>query len=36
VRETVCRLVGEGCEELVLYPCGADPDQVGLLADALR
>lgn len=36
VREAVQRLAGEGCDELVLYPCGADPDQVGLLADALR
>jgi hypothetical protein len=32
----VRQLAGEGCDELVLYPCGADADQVGLLADALR
>ncbi|HEV7468563.1 MAG: hypothetical protein QOJ30_807 [Pseudonocardiales bacterium] len=36
VRDAVRQLAGEGCDELVLYPCGADADQVGLLADALR
>ena len=24
-----------GCDELVLLPCAADPDQVHLLADAI-
>jgi hypothetical protein len=24
-----------GCDELVLLPCAADPDQVDLLADAI-
>jgi alkanesulfonate monooxygenase SsuD/methylene tetrahydromethanopterin reductase-like flavin-dependent oxidoreductase (luciferase family) len=25
-----------GCDELILFPCSADPEQVGLLAEALR
>lgn len=35
VREVVARLAGEGCDELLLFPCSSDPDQVDLIADAL-
>jgi alkanesulfonate monooxygenase SsuD/methylene tetrahydromethanopterin reductase-like flavin-dependent oxidoreductase (luciferase family) len=37
--ETVKGYVGAfdqaGCDELILFPCASDPEQVGLLADAL-
>ncbi|MCF7550832.1 LLM class flavin-dependent oxidoreductase [Pseudonocardia sp. WMMC193] len=36
VRDAVAELAEAGCDELVLYPCGPDPGQVELLADALR
>lgn len=36
VRTTVAQFERAGCDELVLFPCNPDPDQVDLLADAIR
>jgi len=36
VRENVRAFAEAGCDELIFFPCDADPDQVDLLADALR
>jgi alkanesulfonate monooxygenase SsuD/methylene tetrahydromethanopterin reductase-like flavin-dependent oxidoreductase (luciferase family) len=36
VRQHVEAFAAVGCDELVLFPCDPDPDQVDLLADALR
>jgi alkanesulfonate monooxygenase SsuD/methylene tetrahydromethanopterin reductase-like flavin-dependent oxidoreductase (luciferase family) len=35
VRENVRAFAEAGCDELIFYPCSADPGQVDLLADAL-
>lgn len=35
VREQVARFEEAGCDELVISPCDANPDQVDLLADAI-
>src|SRR5215207_2905750 len=34
--ETVRAFAEAGCDELIFFPCDPDPDQVDLLADALR
>jgi alkanesulfonate monooxygenase SsuD/methylene tetrahydromethanopterin reductase-like flavin-dependent oxidoreductase (luciferase family) len=34
VRERIAEMSEAGCDELILFPCRADPDQVELLADA--
>ena len=34
VREYLSAFDDVGCDELVLFPCASDPEQVGLLADA--
>jgi alkanesulfonate monooxygenase SsuD/methylene tetrahydromethanopterin reductase-like flavin-dependent oxidoreductase (luciferase family) len=34
VRERIAQMSEVGCDELILFPCSADPDQVELLADA--
>lgn len=34
VRERIEQMSDAGCDELILFPCNADPDQVELLADA--
>ncbi|WP_028922094.1 LLM class flavin-dependent oxidoreductase [Pseudonocardia acaciae] len=36
LRATVTAYDRAGCDELLLFPCGADPDQVRLLAEAVR
>jgi alkanesulfonate monooxygenase SsuD/methylene tetrahydromethanopterin reductase-like flavin-dependent oxidoreductase (luciferase family) len=36
VRENVAAFAEAGCDELIFFPCDPDPDQVDLLADALR
>ena len=36
VRENVEAFAAAGCDELIFFPCDPDPDQVDLLADALR
>ncbi len=36
VRENVRAFAEAGCDELIFFPCDPDPDQVDLLADALR
>ena len=36
VRENVRAFAEAGCDELIFFPCDADPDQVDLLADALE
>ncbi|MGZ8648981.1 MAG: LLM class flavin-dependent oxidoreductase [Solirubrobacteraceae bacterium] len=36
VRENVQAFAAAGCDELIFFPCDPDPDQVDLLADALR
>ena len=36
VRENVRAFEAAGCDELIFFPCDPDPDQVDLLADALR
>jgi len=36
VRENVRAFTEAGCDELIFFPCDPDPDQVDLLADALR
>ena len=36
VRENVRAFAAAGCDELIFFPCDPDPDQVDLLADALR
>ena len=36
VRENVRAFAQAGCDELIFFPCDPDPDQVDLLADALR
>jgi alkanesulfonate monooxygenase SsuD/methylene tetrahydromethanopterin reductase-like flavin-dependent oxidoreductase (luciferase family) len=36
VRENVRAYAEAGCDELIFFPCDPDPDQVDLLADALR
>jgi alkanesulfonate monooxygenase SsuD/methylene tetrahydromethanopterin reductase-like flavin-dependent oxidoreductase (luciferase family) len=36
VRENVEAFAQAGCDELIFFPCDPDPDQVDLLADALR
>ena len=36
VRENVRAFAEAGCDELIFFPCDADPDQVDLLADALQ
>jgi alkanesulfonate monooxygenase SsuD/methylene tetrahydromethanopterin reductase-like flavin-dependent oxidoreductase (luciferase family) len=36
VRENVQAFAEAGCDELIFFPCDPDPDQVDLLADALR
>ncbi len=35
VRENVGAYAEAGCDELIFFPCDADPEQVDLLADAL-
>lgn len=35
LREALAEYADAGCDELVLFPCSADPEQVGLLAEAL-
>jgi alkanesulfonate monooxygenase SsuD/methylene tetrahydromethanopterin reductase-like flavin-dependent oxidoreductase (luciferase family) len=35
VRQNVRAYAEAGCDELIFFPCDADPDQVDLLADAL-
>lgn len=35
VREAIAEYDRAGCDELILYPCGAGTDQVRLLADAI-
>jgi alkanesulfonate monooxygenase SsuD/methylene tetrahydromethanopterin reductase-like flavin-dependent oxidoreductase (luciferase family) len=35
VRSTVQAFEGVGCDELIMFPCSADPDQADLLADAV-
>jgi alkanesulfonate monooxygenase SsuD/methylene tetrahydromethanopterin reductase-like flavin-dependent oxidoreductase (luciferase family) len=34
VRQAIDAFAAAGCDELVLFPCSAEPDQVDLLADA--
>ena len=36
VRENVRAFAEAGCDELIFFPCDPDPEQVDLLADALR
>ena len=36
VRENVEAYAAAGCDELIFFPCDPDPEQVDLLADALR
>jgi alkanesulfonate monooxygenase SsuD/methylene tetrahydromethanopterin reductase-like flavin-dependent oxidoreductase (luciferase family) len=36
VRENVRAFAEAGCDELIFFPCDPNPDQVDLLADALR
>ena len=36
VRENVEAFAAAGCDELIFFPCDPDPEQVDLLADALR
>jgi len=36
VRENVEAFTEAGCDELIFFPCDPDPEQVDLLADALR
>jgi alkanesulfonate monooxygenase SsuD/methylene tetrahydromethanopterin reductase-like flavin-dependent oxidoreductase (luciferase family) len=36
VRETAAAFEQAGCDELIFVPCSAEPDQVNLLAEALR
>ena len=36
VRENVEAFAEAGCDELIFFPCDPDPEQVDLLADALR
>ena len=36
VRENVRAFAAAGCDELIFFPCDPSPDQVDLLADALR
>ncbi|MGH3097827.1 MAG: LLM class flavin-dependent oxidoreductase [Streptosporangiales bacterium] len=36
IRESVAAYERAGCDELVLFPCSSDPEQVQLLADAIR
>ncbi|TMQ93560.1 LLM class flavin-dependent oxidoreductase [Actinomadura soli] len=36
IRDAVAAYEEAGCDELILFPCNPDPDQVHLLADALR
>ena len=36
VRKNVRAFAEAGCDELIFFPCDPDPDQVDLLADALR
>jgi alkanesulfonate monooxygenase SsuD/methylene tetrahydromethanopterin reductase-like flavin-dependent oxidoreductase (luciferase family) len=36
VRENVKAFAAAGCDELIFFPCDPDPEQVDLLADALR
>jgi hypothetical protein len=35
VKQYVAGFADAGCDELVLFPSGADPEQVDLLADAI-
>lgn len=35
VKEAVSAFEGNGCDELILFPCSKDPGQVGLLANAV-
>jgi hypothetical protein len=35
VKQYLETYAGAGCEELILFPSSADPDQVDLLADAV-
>jgi alkanesulfonate monooxygenase SsuD/methylene tetrahydromethanopterin reductase-like flavin-dependent oxidoreductase (luciferase family) len=36
VRQYVEAFSGAGCDELILFPCNPDPEQVDLLADAIQ
>jgi alkanesulfonate monooxygenase SsuD/methylene tetrahydromethanopterin reductase-like flavin-dependent oxidoreductase (luciferase family) len=36
IRDTTAAFEQAGCDELVLFPCNPNPDQVDLLADAIR
>ena len=36
VRDNVRAFAAAGCDEVIFYPCDADPDQVDRLADALE
>jgi hypothetical protein len=36
VRAELARLAGAGCTDVVLYPRSGDPDQIGMLSQALR
>lgn len=36
IREAIAAYEQAGCDELMLFPCSADPEQVQLLAEALR
>jgi len=36
VRAELTAFAAAGCDELILFPCSADPDQVDLLAGAAR
>lgn len=36
IRDTITAYEQAGCDELLLFPCNADPDQVRLLADVIH